>query len=150
MFQPSGFNGSIESGFGQRACVCSIWPQLKHLILEKSHPCRKGGRCPCPKVNGVRGDPGGWFARQAIGHISYPILLARASATTMAGSPVLKCPVRSTASDPSWRTSPRTRHPPQSQRPARLAYECSRTDRGWRNPCKPQSVSVVSGPSGFE
>ena len=77
MFQPGGLNGSVESGFGQRACP--IWPQLKHLMLEKSHPCRKGGRYPCPEANGVRGDPGGWFARRAIGRISYPILLARAN-----------------------------------------------------------------------
>ena len=79
MFQPGGFNGSLGSGFGQRACVCPIWPQLKHLILVKSCPCRKGGRYPCPEANGVRGDPGGWFARWAIGRISYPILLVRAN-----------------------------------------------------------------------
>ena len=58
MFQHGGLNGSVESGFGQWACVCPIWPQLKHLILVKSRPCQKGGRYPCPEVNGVRGDPG--------------------------------------------------------------------------------------------
>ena len=44
MFQPGGLNGSVTSGFGQRACVCPIWPQLKHLILEKSRPWTGGKR----------------------------------------------------------------------------------------------------------
>ena len=36
---------------------------------------------------------------------------------------------------------------PQQQRPAPLAYERSRKDWGWQNPCTPRSV--FSGPFGF-
>ena len=82
MFQPGGLYGKVESGFGQQAWVCPNWPQLKHLILQKSRPDRNGGRYPWPGVKGALGDPDDWrvlSSRRAIGRISSPIFRARAN-----------------------------------------------------------------------
>ena len=67
--------------------LLSIWLHVPTQRFEWQHRIRlwayvpfdrsrRGWRYPCPEVNGVRGDPGGWLDQRATSRISYPILLA--------------------------------------------------------------------------